>query len=73
MNWVKHIFLRIEFMANISESSSILDGIEKHRKIEGTPQHNGIIERINRSLLERFRSIFNYVTTPKIVTTKTDL
>ena len=34
-----------------------MHGIKMERTIPGTPQHNGIVERMNRTLIERARSI----------------
>jgi transposase InsO family protein len=33
--------------------------IERHKTMVYTPQHNGVVERVNRTLLERERSMLS--------------
>ena len=33
-------------------------GIVRHRTVKSTPQQNGLVERVNRTILERVRCMF---------------
>ena len=41
-------------------------GIGRHKTIPYTPQQNGVVERMNRTILERVRSILNESGLPKV-------
>lgn len=40
-------------------------GIYRNLTVRGTPQQNGLVERLNRTLLERVRCILSYAKLPK--------
>ena len=41
-------------------------GIARHKTIPYTPQQNGVVERMNRTILERVRSMLNESGLPKV-------
>jgi transposase InsO family protein len=48
-----------EFMSKEFEYYCKEVGIERHKTIIYTPQQNGVVERMNKTLLERARSMLN--------------
>ena len=54
-------FCNKEFDESCSES-----GIGRYKTIPYAPQQNGVVERMNRTILERVRSILNESGLPKV-------
>ena len=48
-----------------------LEGITCHFTVKGTPQHNGVAERMNRTLAEKARCIKLNAGLPKVLWTET--
>ena len=53
----------LEYYSNQFNSYFNLEGIVRHQTIKSTPQQNGLIERFNRTILERIRCM---LTTTKL-------
>ena len=42
------------------------NGIRHEKKVYSTPQHNGVAERVNRTIIERVRCMLNIEKLPKV-------
>ena len=45
----------LEFLSKDFEKFRKENGIQRHRTVPGNPQQNGVVERMNRTLLEKVR------------------
>ena len=46
-----------EFISNEFNEFCIVKGIKRHVSVLGTPQHNGIVERRNKSIIDCTRTL----------------
>ena len=56
----------LEFCSEEFESFCKNEGIVRHKTTVGTPQQNGLVERFNRTLLERTRCMLISTGLPKV-------
>lgn len=55
----------LEFLSEEFKNFCSSKGIKRHRTVPGNPQQNGVIERMNRTLLERVRCLLSQSGMPK--------
>lgn len=55
----------LEFLSNEFKDYCIKNGIPRHLTVRGTPQQNGLAERMNRTILERIRCLLSNANLPK--------
>lgn len=55
----------LEFLSGEFKLMCQREGIERHLTVKGTPQKNGLAERMNRTLLERVRCLLSNVNLSK--------
>jgi transposase InsO family protein len=53
-----------EFMGDFKRYC-ISNGIRHERSVPKTPQHNGVAERMNRTIVERVRTMLSHAKLPK--------
>ena len=55
-----------EYTSRDFETYYTKNGIRHEKKVYGTPQHNGVAERMNRTIIERVRCMLNIEKLPKV-------
>ena len=57
----------LEFVSDQFNTLCTHHGIKRHKIVAGTPQQNGLAERMNRTILERVRCMLLGVGLPKVL------
>ena len=55
----------LEFYSDEFNTLCKKEGIDRHRTVRHTPQHNGVAERMNRTLMEKVRCMLSNAQLPK--------
>lgn len=55
----------MEFLSNDFKNMCSREGIKRHYTVKYTPQQNGLAERMNKSFVERVRSMLSNANLPK--------
>ena len=55
-----------EFTSREFETYCTKNGIRHEKKVYGPPQHNGVAEKMNRTIIKRVRCILNIAKLPKV-------
>ena len=54
-----------EYTSNVFKSNCFEKGIRHEKTVPGTPQQNGVIERMNRTIVEKIRCMLRMTNLPK--------
>lgn len=55
----------LEFVSSEFNKFCVIKGIKRHKTVPGHPQQNGVVERMNRTILERVRCMLSSSGLPK--------